>query len=120
STSIRPASGVRSPRSERIIVVFPAPFGPTSPTTVPRGTVNETSSTSKVGRVIRRFEIRTMSSVISLIPPCLVKASVNLVDIDPGVPRGHAEFAYGLIEALGQLSRSDGGVDVPYDETSPV
>src|SRR5690606_20581097 len=42
-TTTRPASGRSTPVSSRIVVVFPAPLGPTYPATVPRSTSNETS-----------------------------------------------------------------------------
>ena len=41
-----PALGARYPVSIRIIVVFPAPFGPRNATTCPRGMENEMSWTA--------------------------------------------------------------------------
>ena len=47
NTWIVPAVGVISPTSTRSVVVLPAPFGPSSPTTCPRSTRNVTSSTAR-------------------------------------------------------------------------
>src|SRR3954447_14448655 len=41
-----PASGRTSPSSILMTLVLPAPLGPSSPSTSPRATVNETSSTA--------------------------------------------------------------------------
>src|SRR5690606_22948590 len=41
-----PASGVTIPKTVRIAVVLPAPFGPRSPTTRPGGTVKDTESST--------------------------------------------------------------------------
>src|SRR5882757_3814314 len=49
STSTSPLSGVTSPAIIDTVVVLPAPFGPSSPTRVPRLTANETSSTATSG-----------------------------------------------------------------------
>ena len=45
-TSTRPASGARNPAMIRSVVVFPAPFGPTKPTTSPRPTRKLTPSSA--------------------------------------------------------------------------
>ena len=45
STATVPAAGRTVPRRARSSVVLPAPFGPISPMTAPRGSVSETSST---------------------------------------------------------------------------
>ena len=47
-TAVLPAVGRTSPRIARIVVDFPAPFGPRKPVTVPGETVNERSSTARV------------------------------------------------------------------------
>jgi hypothetical protein len=41
-----PSVGGMKPVRIRIVVVFPAPFGPRKPTTSPFSTLNETSSTA--------------------------------------------------------------------------
>jgi hypothetical protein len=41
-----PAVGWSSPRMSRMVVVFPAPFGPRNPVTMPGRTVNVRSSTA--------------------------------------------------------------------------
>ena len=41
-----PAVGIMKPASMRIVVDLPAPFGPRKPSTSPRPTLNETSSTA--------------------------------------------------------------------------
>ena len=41
-----PAVGIMNPASMRIVVDLPAPFGPRKPSTSPRATPNETSSTA--------------------------------------------------------------------------
>ena len=41
-----PAVGLTNPKSIRMVVVLPAPFGPTKPQIVPRGTSNEIWSTA--------------------------------------------------------------------------
>src|SRR5688572_4668446 len=46
STSARPPANRTSPPSARISVVFPDPFGPSSPNTSPRWTSNDTSLTA--------------------------------------------------------------------------
>ena len=46
STVTRPDEGGNTPQTIRIVVVFPAPFGPSTPTTEPFGTSNETSETA--------------------------------------------------------------------------
>src|SRR6202011_5183834 len=38
-----PRSGIKIPKIIRIVVVLPAPLGPSKPNVVPAGTVNETS-----------------------------------------------------------------------------
>lgn len=43
---IVPAVGAIRPMSMRSTVVLPAPFGPSRPSTAPRGTVNDTSDTA--------------------------------------------------------------------------
>src|SRR5438876_8483931 len=47
STRIRPRSGRRMPLSSRIVVVLPAPFGPSSATTSPGSTRNVTPSRAR-------------------------------------------------------------------------
>ena len=47
ATSTRPASGVISVVSMRTTVVFPAPLGPSRPSTVPAGTSKSTPSTAR-------------------------------------------------------------------------
>src|SRR5690349_10502087 len=46
ATSTRPASGRRMPQTIEMVVVLPAPLGPSSPKHCPRGTSNETSFTA--------------------------------------------------------------------------
>ena len=41
-----PAVGIMNPASMRMVVDLPAPFGPRKPSTSPRDTLNETSSTA--------------------------------------------------------------------------
>ena len=48
-TSHRPPSGRRSVVSIRRVVVLPAPFGPSSPNTVPSGTARSRLSTARTG-----------------------------------------------------------------------
>jgi hypothetical protein len=43
-----PAVGSSTPRIMLMVVVFPAPFGPSSPTISPRATSNDTPSTATV------------------------------------------------------------------------
>ncbi len=45
---IAPASGASTPKIMLIVVVFPAPFGPSSPTISFRATSNEIPSTATV------------------------------------------------------------------------
>src|SRR5262245_11208255 len=49
STVTTPDEGGRKPVRTRIVVVFPAPFGPRKPTTSPRSSWKETSSTATCG-----------------------------------------------------------------------
>src|SRR6267143_6528602 len=44
-----PAVGGMNPVIMRMVVDFPAPFGPRKPSTSPRSTVNEMSSTARLG-----------------------------------------------------------------------
>ena len=44
-----PASGVASPKMQRIVVVLPAPFGPRKPTRRPRRAVNDAPSSAVTG-----------------------------------------------------------------------
>src|SRR5690606_16379797 len=111
---------VSNPRSERITVVLPAPFGPTSPTTAPRGIVNEMSSISRVGRVMRRSEIRTISSVISFTPPCLFKATAHLIKVDSGMAGGQPELEKRRVDALRQFPCGDSRIDLRHDEAAPM
>jgi hypothetical protein len=46
---MRPAVGVVMPSSMWMVVVFPAPFGPSNPTIRPRGIVNDRWSTARNG-----------------------------------------------------------------------
>src|SRR5436189_4586674 len=56
ATSTSPRSGVTSAAIIDTVVVLPAPFGPSSPTSCPAATLNETSSTARSGPyVLRRF-----------------------------------------------------------------
>jgi hypothetical protein len=41
-----PASGFTTPQIIPSVVVFPAPFAPTNPVTLPSGATNETPSTA--------------------------------------------------------------------------
>ena len=43
-----PASGLRRPTMDSMVVVLPAPFGPTMPKISPLSTLKETSSTAVV------------------------------------------------------------------------
>ena len=47
SIVIAPRAGVTVPDSNRSNVVLPEPFGPSSPTIVPRGTLSVTPSTTR-------------------------------------------------------------------------
>ena len=44
---MRPESGTRRPSIISMVVLLPAPFGPSSPKTCPGGTVNEIPSTAR-------------------------------------------------------------------------
>ena len=48
SNTIRPSSGRSRPEAIRIVVLFPAPFGPSNATTPPAGTDTETSRSTVV------------------------------------------------------------------------
>src|SRR5271165_1839138 len=64
-TSTRPAVGSRTPRIMLMVVVLPAPLGPSSPTISPRSTVKETSSTAVTGPYcLHRCEMRNAHSVV--------------------------------------------------------
>ena len=49
-----PRSGVRSPCTHSMVVVFPAPLGPISPKISPSYTSNDTSSTATVDLYVFR------------------------------------------------------------------
>ena len=57
ATTMRPSDAGRNPVSIRIVVVFPAPFGPIKPTTSPLPTSKLTPSTA-VMRPNRRVRLR--------------------------------------------------------------
>src|SRR4029077_6036578 len=60
-----PRSGRMSPVIIDTVVVLPAPFGPSSPTSSPRATVNDTSSTaSKSPNDLRSFRISSRGEAI--------------------------------------------------------
>src|SRR3954465_11345539 len=73
STRTSPLSGVTSPAIIETVVVLPAPFGPSRPTSVPRSTVNDTSSTAtSEPNDFRRGLMGSMSATIlpwPLVPP---------------------------------------------------
>ena len=50
STRALPESGRSSVASTRTAVVFPAPLGPSTPSTVPSGTVSDSPSSARVAR----------------------------------------------------------------------
>src|SRR5690625_28278 len=52
---IVPESGINKPQIILMVVVFPAPFGPSKPSISPRLTVNETSSTAVIYALERLF-----------------------------------------------------------------
>src|SRR5438552_16242100 len=56
-----PTVGGMSPVIMRMVVDFPAPFGPRKPSTSPRSTVNEMSSTARLGpKAFTSFSILIM------------------------------------------------------------
>ena len=62
-TVTRPSVGARMPAMARSSVDLPAPFRPTTASTVPFGTVNDTSrraGTSRIGGSSRRSSSRTL------------------------------------------------------------
>src|SRR5437870_12281840 len=61
STKASPAVGRSSVARIRMLVVFPAPFGPMKPKTCPRPTSNDTSCTA---RVVPKKRYRRRSSMI--------------------------------------------------------
>src|SRR5580704_8651684 len=59
-----PASGARNPVAIFIVVDLPAPFGPRKPSTSPRETVNETSSTAtKAPNCLQRLRISSIATL---------------------------------------------------------
>src|SRR3954470_18851679 len=66
STSTSPFSGLTRPAIIDTVVVFPAPFGPSSPTSVPRSTLNDTSSTATSGpNDLRRCAICSIGGILA-------------------------------------------------------
>src|SRR5262245_9622445 len=61
STLIWPASGLRSVVNIFSVVVFPAPFGPSSPKIAPRRTEKVRPSTARTGGCPRRLNVLTRS-----------------------------------------------------------
>src|ERR1700740_2176622 len=75
-----PRSGASRPRIIRIVVDFPAPFGPRKPVTVPGRTVNVRSETAMVG------PYRLVSSWISIMKSTLPNGRVSVIGA-PSLPR---------------------------------
>ncbi|WP_245721731.1 hypothetical protein [Nocardia crassostreae] len=77
ATSTRPESGRASVASTRTAVVFPAPFGPSSPYTIPSGTSRSNPSKAAVSP----YRFRTCSHLITLVIPdsklCTLYANGN-------------------------------------------
>ena len=63
-----PAVGLTSPSVTRSVVVFPDPFGPSSPVTWPAGARNDTSRTAVTGPNVL-VSPRTSSSIAVHLPP---------------------------------------------------
>src|SRR5690606_40663740 len=63
-TVTRPAVGRSSPRIIRIVVDFPAPFGPRKPVTRPGRTVNDTESTASFSPYLL---VRSTASIIGFL-----------------------------------------------------
>src|SRR5205823_3223994 len=64
-----PPDGLISPSRIWIVVVFPAPLAPRTPTISPRGTVNDTSATATVpSNSLRRFRTSTRISAMRVHP----------------------------------------------------
>ena len=66
STSIRPRVGGRMPATLRISVDLPAPLAPTTPSTLPCGTVNETSLSASTSRITRSRRPSRSSVLLSV------------------------------------------------------
>src|SRR3954471_21590372 len=78
STRTSPFSGLIRPAIIDTVVVFPAPLGPSSPTSVPRSTLNDTSSTATSGpNDLRRCAICSIGSILARRSPPPVRFSTN-------------------------------------------
>src|SRR5262245_49094771 len=64
STSALPVANGISPQSARMSVVFPDPFGPSSPNTSPRSTANDTSLTAvKSPNLMLAFSMESAAAI---------------------------------------------------------
>ena len=68
STAVRPAVAATSPSRQRIVVVFPDPFGPRNPNTPPSGTDRSSPCTATLGAFRhRRYSLRSPSTSITAV-----------------------------------------------------
>ena len=68
STAVRPAVAVTRPSRQRIVVVFPDPFGPRNPNTPPSGTARSSPCTATLGALRhRRYSLRSPSTSITAV-----------------------------------------------------
>ena len=68
STAVRPAVAATRPSRQRIVVVFPDPFGPRNPNTPPSGTDRSSPCTATFGAFRhRRYSLRSPSTSITAV-----------------------------------------------------
>src|SRR5438034_205528 len=105
-TRICPSSGAVMSMIIRIVVVFPAPLGPSRPNTVPRGTWNESESTA--WNLPKDFETFVSSIAVSIgLCPCYLRIGKARVAVSPLdlISRFRLRFAFRAGEVLEWLIR---------------